>query len=91
MVGWWTTPIAALPPSDPPQPVMLTDPHASWVRALEPVPGAMSLLVNGTAKPLVLRAVTPVWSDVATNVRGEPFSGRFFLTHRDQVDLDLLG
>lgn len=89
MVGWWTGALEPLPPSDPPEPLMLTDPDARWVRHLGKVPGlAASMRLGG--QPQTLGSAVPVWRDVPTAARGEPFFGRFFLSHRGQVDADLL-
>jgi len=86
MVGWWTSPIEPAPPSDPPSPVMRSDPAARWVRYLGKVP---QMPAAGPGRWLQLGSAGELWKEVPVEWRGEPFFGRFFLTHRGQVDEEL--
>lgn len=87
MVGWWTSFIKPQTPRDPPCPVMLTNPAAHWVS---------SLANGGTAEEprhgrlVEVKAMEPIWTDVPIQAEGSPFFGRFFLSHRGQIDEDIL-
>jgi len=89
MVGWWTCPISPSPASETPQPLMEVDAGAAWVRSLglaEP----SSTVGAGAGAQVPLKAVRPIWADVPrARASGKPFAGRFFLTHRGQVDEDM--
>mmetsp|Transcript_127712 Transcript_127712/g.361470 ORF Transcript_127712/g.361470 Transcript_127712/m.361470 type:complete len:89 (-) Transcript_127712:171-437(-) len=85
MVGWWTAPMSPLPPGRPPRPLMWTDPGADWVRGLARAEGAGPA---SRGRPVEVRVAEPIWADVPTRLVGAPFEGRFFLTHRGQIDDD---
>lgn len=87
MVGWWTSPISPLPLTDTPRPLMEVDPVSSWVRSL---PLAQRIRHVDAFRPYRPGLLTPIWGDVpGAEADGQPFAGRFFLTHRGQIDDDI--
>lgn len=88
MVGWWTCPLAPLPASSDPLPLMEVDPASNWVRAMQAAPEPQ-VQPSGPGRSLELGLLEPIWADVPTRPGGQPFFGRFFLTHRGQVDDDI--
>lgn len=86
MVGWWTRDLKPLHVTDPPRPIMKVGPRQGWVKSLAPIDNLGSV---GCARQVDVKVTEPIWTDVVTDFCGEPFAGRFFLSHRDQVKDDL--
>lgn len=93
MIGWWTQPITVQSPADPPRPMTCTDPEALWVKAMSPLVNPPEALQRGD--PQEVRSCTPTWADVnskaevGSHAAAAPPFGRFFLTHRGQIDEDV--
>jgi len=89
MVGFWTCPMTPLPAVGEPRPLMEVDAQSSWCKALPRCKASGS----GGARPVrpwKPGLLSPVWHDVPEVLPGgRPYAGRFFLTHRGQVDEDL--